>query len=156
MQRRKYSLQSRVKMFPCLGVHTAQLAIAPATIGVAQPALDRAPIARLKQQCRRLLRRGGDEFLALFADLLLQCRLLRKIPSGGCIGFLAGAVEAFPKRLGYATPLLVECTPFVAKFLHFGRKVRSIQPERSRRLGALAKLNAGLVLPERFPTFELF
>ena len=99
---------------------------------------------------------ASDKVRALLAYLLLQCRLLRKIPSGGCIGFLAGAVEAFPKRLGYANPLLVECTPFVAKFLHFGRKVRSIQPERSRRLGALAELNAGLVLPERFPTFELF
>ena len=103
----------------------------------------------------RVRRGGGDEFLALLACLLLQCRLLREIPGSGRIGFFAGAVEAFPQRLGHAPVLLVESAPFVAQLLHFDRKMRRIQRERGRRLGALAELNAGLVLPERFPAFEL-
>ena len=76
---------------------------------------------------------------------------------GGRIGFFAGAVEAFPQRFGYCTPvLLVQSAPFVAQLLHLDGKMGRIQPERGRSLGALAELNARLVLPERFPTFELF
>ena len=127
----------------------------PTTIGFAQPALDRAPVARLNQQRGRVRRGGRGEFFAPLAYLLLQCRLLRKIPSSGCIGFFARAVEAFPQRLGHTPVLLVESAPFVAQVLHFDRKVRRIQRKRGRRLGALAKLNAGLVLSERFPAFEV-
>src|SRR6185436_9333544 len=69
-------------------------------------------------------------------------------------GFFARAVEAFPQRFGYTPVLLVEGAPFVAQVLHFDRKLRRIQRQRSRCLGALAKLNARLVLTERFPAFE--
>ncbi len=102
------------------------------------------------------MRRGGrDEFLALLAYLLLQCRLLGKISSSRGIGFFAGTVEAFPQRLGYAAVLLVESAPFMAQFLHFEGKVRRIQSERGRSLGALAKLDARLLLSERLPAFQL-
>jgi hypothetical protein len=78
-----------------------------------------------------------------------------KKPRRGRISFGAGAVEAIRHCLGDAAVLLVESVPFVAQFLHFGREARRLQRVLGRSLGALAHLNAGLVLRERFPAVEL-
>ena len=51
--------------------------------------------------------------------------------------------------------LLIECLPLFAQFPDFERKAWRVQRLRRRGFGALAQLNAGSVLAERFPAFEL-
>ena len=51
--------------------------------------------------------------------------------------------------------LLIERLPLVAQFLDFGRELRCVQRRRRGGLGALAQLNACVLLPERFPALEL-
>ena len=95
-QRREHSLEPRVELFPCARFDAAQIAFSPRVIGVAQPALDRAPVARLNEQARRVRGCRGDEFVAPLTRLLSLRRQLREMFGGRCIGFFARAVEAFP------------------------------------------------------------
>ena len=102
-----------------------------------------------------MCRGDGDEFLALLAHLFSSRSLFSEMAGGRRVGFLARVVEAFPQRLGNLRVLLVELLPFVAQVLHFDREARRCKRKRGRGLGTFAELNAGLMLPERFPALEL-
>src|SRR5690606_34129117 len=122
---------------------------------LAQPALDRTAIARLLHEQGNLVGSRGDEFLALAPGFLAARGLLGEMARGRGIRLLAGAVETFPQRLGHTRVLLIERFPLVAQRLHFLRKLAHVAAELSERLGPLAQLDPGVVLPERLPAFQL-
>ena len=143
------------KPFQALGSTLPRSPSRQATIGFAQPVLDCAPVAGLGEQRRRVRRCRRDEFVAPLAGLPFLRGHFREVPGGGGIRLFARAVEPFPQRLGDARVLLVERLPLVAQFLDFGRELRRVQRRRRGGLGALAQLNACVLLPERFPALEL-
>ena len=125
-------------------------------VGLAQPALDRAPVARLGEQRRRV--RGGrrDEFLALAcappcaappsrqnaarrAHRPFRTRR-RSVPT---------ALWARPRAAGRA--LSIRCAASGLR----RRAAAASSAGCEQRFGALAELHAGLVLAERFPALEL-
>mgnify|MGYP003693889199 CR=1 FL=1 len=65
-------------------------------VGLAQPALDRAAVARLGEQRRNMRRGRGDEFVALPARLLALRGHFGEVTRRRRIRPLARAVEAFP------------------------------------------------------------
>ena len=79
---------------------------------------------------------------------------LYKMSGGRRVGSFAGAVEALPQGLGDTRVLLVQCLPFAAQVANFKRQPWCIEYLRCYGLGALAQLNAGMVLAERLPAFE--
>ncbi|MCU0769155.1 MAG: hypothetical protein MUD07_07160 [Burkholderiaceae bacterium] len=148
-------LQACLELLPDTRIDTAQRLVAPGSFGVAQPAFERTPVARLSEQRRRMGRRGGDELLALLARLLVQRRLLGEVPRRRGVGALAGAVEALPQRLRHAGMLLVELLPLRAQLLHLTRQLQRRQRLCQQGLGALGKLHARGLLSEVLPAFEL-
>ena len=77
------SPEFRVEALPRLGLDAAEVAAVPRVVRFPQPALDRAPIARLGEQRRRMCRGGCDELLAQLARLFAQRRLLGEMAGSG-------------------------------------------------------------------------
>src|SRR5262249_19535729 len=154
-QRSDRRLQPGIELLPGPRFDAAEITFAPGRARLAKPALDRAPIARLREKRRRMSAGCGDELLALFCRLAALRRELGEVPSGRRIGLGTCSIEALPQRLGDTRVLGVENLPFLAHLPHFERELRRIEPAFRQRLGTLAKLDASVVLPERFPPLEL-
>ena len=100
-------------------------------------------------------RRGGDELVALLARLPALRGELGEMLGRGGVGLFAGAVETLPQRFGHARVLRVERLPFVAQLLDVLRDLRGVEGLGRDGLGALAQLDPGILLAERFPALEI-
>ena len=121
---------------------------APLVIGLAQPALDRAPVARLREQRRRVRRGRRDEFLAPLARFLALRRLFREVSRRRRVGLFARAIEALPQRLRDTRVLLVERLPFVAQLLHLDRelpRIELVKPKEIIGRNTVTAMQAGII-----------
>jgi len=152
---RERLLEARVQLLPRGGVHAAEAAFAPGTVGLAQVLLDRAQVRGIALQGGHVRGGGLDELLALLARGLALRRELLEVRGGRRVGPLAGAVEALPQRLGHARVLGVERLPLLAQLLHLGGHLGGLVAGPRKRLGPLAELHARGLLAEGFPALEV-